>query len=191
LAANQGLLLGCNHDLTLRLDGEGHILTIAPTRSGKGVSCVIPNLLDHAGSVLVTDPKGENYAVTSRWRLSQGQKVHALDPFEVVGGKAGYNPLDLVDVESNDAVDDARMLADMIVLPEGREGDQVFWNEEARGVLTGLILHAASNANTSLRTLMHVRTLLTLPPESFGRLLKEMSESTAAPCVRPRAFARP
>ena len=190
LAMDEGLLLGRSRDLLLRFPGEGHILTIAPTRSGKGVSCVIPNLLDHEGSVLVTDPKGENYAVTSRWRLAQGQAVHALDPFGVVGGQARYNPLDLVDVESKDAVDDARMLADMIVLPEGREGDQAFWNEEARGMLTGLILHAVANPNASLRTLTHVRTLLTLPPESFGQLLKEMSESPVANGLVARAAAR-
>jgi type IV secretion system protein VirD4 len=151
---------------------------------------VIPNLLDHDGSVLVTDPKGENYAVTSRWRLAQGQTVHAMDPFGVVGGQARYNPLDLVDVESKDAADDARMLADMIVLPEGREGDQAFWNEEARGILAGLILHAAANPNASLRTLTHVRTLLTLPPDSFAQLLKEMSASTVANGLVARAAAR-
>jgi len=190
LGADEGLLLGRSQELLLRLGGEGHVLTIAPTRSGKGVSCVIPNLLDHAGSVLVTDPKGENYAVTSAWRLRMGQRVHALDPFGVVAGKAGYNPLDLVNVETTDAADDARMLADMIVLPEGREGDQAFWNEEARGILTGLILHAAAQENKSLRTLTHVRTLLTLPPESFALLLKEMSASTAANGLVARAAAR-
>ena len=190
LAMDEGILLGRSRDLLLRLPGEGHILTIAPTRSGKGVSCVIPNLLDHNGSVLVTDPKGENYAVTSKWRLAQGQTVHALDPFGVVDGQARYNPLDLVDVESKDAADDARMLADMIVLPEGREGDQAFWNEEARGILTGLILHAAASPNASLRTLTHVRTLLTLPPDSFAQLLKEMSESLVANGLVARAAAR-
>jgi type IV secretion system protein VirD4 len=142
----------------LRPDGEGHVLTVAPTRSGKGVSCVIPNLLDHPGSVLVTDPKGENYAVTARWRRENGHEVHALDPFELVGGGAGYNPVDLVDVSGPDAADDARMLADMLVLPEGKEGDQAFWNEEARGVLTGLILHVAASPQPELRTLTHVRT---------------------------------
>jgi type IV secretion system protein VirD4 len=151
---------------------------------------VIPNLLDHPGSVLVTDPKGENYAVTAKWRREQGHVVHALDPFEVVGGDAQYNPIDLVDVAGPDAADDARMLADMLVLPEGREGEQAFWNEEARGVLTGFILHVASGADPALRTLTHVRTLLTLSPTSFGELLVEMSNSNAAGGLVARAAAR-
>ena len=185
-----GLLLGRHGSDILRLAGEGHVLTVAPTRSGKGVSCVIPNLLDHPGSVVVTDPKGENYAVTARWREELGQTVHAFDPFGVVGGYAAYNPLDLVDPASADAVDDARMIADMLVLPEGRDTEHAFWNEEARGVLAGLILHVASSAPPELRTLTHVRTLLTLGPEPFRHLLDEMSESEAAGGLVARAAAR-
>ena len=192
LHKEQGLVLGRMRRRLLRYSGEGHVLTVAPTRSGKGVSCVIPNLLDHPGSVLVTDPKGENYAVTARWRRENlGQAVHAFDPFGVVGGDAEFNPLDLVDTTSTEAIDDARMLADMLVLPpEAREGDQAFWNEEARGVLTGLILHVAASAPPELRTLCHVRTLLTLPPDQFVALLIEMRESDAAGGLVSRAAAR-
>lgn len=46
--------------------GDGHVLTVAPTRSGKGVGLVVPNLLNYAGSMMVVDPKGENWAVTHR-----------------------------------------------------------------------------------------------------------------------------
>ena len=190
LHQGRGIVVGRQGSRLLRLEGEGHVLTVAPTRSGKGVSAVIPNLLDHPGSVLVTDPKGENYAVTSRWREELGQPVHVFDPFGVVGGYAAYNPLDLVDPRSPDAVDDARMLADMLVLADGREGEHAFWNEEARGVLTGLILHVAASAPAELRTLTHVRTLLTLPPGPFRELLDEMSESEAVGGLVARGAAR-
>jgi type IV secretion system protein VirD4 len=190
LAGGRGLILGRARNRVLRFEGEGHVLTVAPTRSGKGVSCVIPNLLDHPGSILVTDPKGENFAVTARWRREIGQQVHAFDPFKVASGDATYNPLELIDPESPEAVDEARMLADMIVLPEGQGGEQLFWNEEARAVLTGLILHVSANAPTELRTLSHVRTLLTLAPESFAELLKDMRESSAASGLISRSAAR-
>jgi len=185
-----GLLLGRQGARLLRLAGEGHVLTVAPTRSGKGVSAVIPNLLEYPGSVLVTDPKGENYAVTARRRRELGQVVHAFDPFDVVGGLASFNPLDLIDASGLDAVDDARMIADMLVVPEGRQGEQVFWNEEARGVLTGLILHVAANAPRELRTLSYVRMLLTLAPESFAELLVQMRDSPAVGGLVARAAAR-
>ena len=190
LMREQGLILGRIDSQLLRFAGEGHVLTVAPTRSGKGVSCVIPNLLDHPGSVLVTDPKGENYAVSARWRREMGQRVHAFDPFDIAGGDAAFNPLDLIDAESLEAVDEARMLADMMVLPESRGGEQLFWNEEARAVLTGLILHVAASAPPELRTLAHVRTLLTLAPELFAELLKEMRESRAAGGLVSRSAAR-
>ena len=190
LAQQQGLIIGRLRKCLLRFEGEGHVLTVAPTRSGKGVSCVIPNLLDHPGSILVTDPKGENFAVTARWRRDIGQQVHAFDPFRVASGDATYNPLELIDPESPEAVDEARTLADMIVLPEGQAGEQLFWNEEARAVLTGLILHVAANAAPELRTLSHVRTLLTLPPESFAELLKDMRESPAVHGLVSRSAAR-
>ncbi len=190
LIRKHGLILGRREADLLRFEGEGHILTVAPTRSGKGVSCVIPNLLDHPGSVLVTDPKGENHAVTARWRQEMGQRVHAFDPFCVAGGDAAYNPLDLIDPQSPEAVDEARMLADMIVLSERQGGDQLFWNEEARAVLTGLTLHVSASASPELRTLSHVRSLLTLAPDSFAELLKDMLDSTAAAGLVSRTAAR-
>jgi type IV secretion system protein VirD4 len=194
LWGEEGLLLGRDGRHVLRFPHEGHVLTVAPTRSGKGVSAVIPNLLDHRGSVLVTDPKGENFAVTAKWRKDTGQQVHAFDPFgvaAVVGGGATYNPLDLIDATSRDAVDDARMLADMIVLPRDREGEEAFWNEEARGLLTGLILHAAARPEPAHRTLAHVRENLTLAPHLFSGLLQdEMLASTAAGGLVARAAAR-
>ncbi len=190
LARPRGLLVGRHGRALLRVGGDGHVLTVAPTRSGKGVSAVIPNLLDYPGSVLVTDPKGENYAVTARWRRALGAPVYAFDPFGVAGGGATYNPLDLIDAGSADAVDDARLLADMLVLPGARDSEQAFWNEEARGVLTGLILHVAANAPAELRTLTQVRALLTLPPEPFTDLLDEMQGTQAAGGLVARAAAR-
>jgi type IV secretion system protein VirD4 len=150
-----------------------------------------PELLTHEGSVLVTDPKGENYAVTARARRSLGQVVHALDPFDAVGGTAALNRLDLIDAESPDALDDARLIADMLVVADSKSGgEHAFWNEEARGLLTGFVLHVAANAPAELRTLAYVRELLTLPPLQFEALLDEMLESRAANGLVALAAAR-
>jgi type IV secretion system protein VirD4 len=94
------------------------------------VSCVIPNLLDYPGSALVTDPKGNNYAVMARWRRAQGHVLHALGPLGVMGGTASHNPMELINPASPDVADDARLLADMLILLEGREGERAFWNEQ-------------------------------------------------------------
>jgi type IV secretion system protein VirD4 len=42
LLTGKGLILGRKHGRMLRYRGEGHLLTFPPTRSGKGVGCVVP-----------------------------------------------------------------------------------------------------------------------------------------------------
>lgn len=190
-----GLLIGRRHGhrhgALLRYGGDAHVLTLAPTGAGKGIGCVIPNLLTYRGSVLVTDPKGENYRVTARQRRELGHRVLALDPFGLVGGTASFNPLDHLDPEASGAADDAAALAELILVREPREsGDSVFWSEEAKALLTGLILHAASDPDRSHRTLRTVWELLSLPPRAMTQLWTAMAQSTAARGAVARAAAR-
>ena len=66
LEGNGGLLIGraIEGGKLLRYDGPAHLLTVAPTHSGKGVSTIIPNLLTLDRSVVCIDPKGKNARVT-------------------------------------------------------------------------------------------------------------------------------
>jgi len=52
---------------------ERHLLTVAPTRSGKGTTQIIPNLLTYEGLMLVIDPKGENALISAKRREEMGQ----------------------------------------------------------------------------------------------------------------------
>jgi len=56
----------------LKHRGPEHVLCYAPTRSGKGVGLVIPTLLSWIQSAVITDLKGELWAITAGWR-----KYHA------------------------------------------------------------------------------------------------------------------
>jgi type IV secretion system protein VirD4 len=196
----------------LRYAGEGHLVTVAPTRSGKGTGAVIPNLLTYPGSVVVTDPKGENYAVTADRRARTGQAVRALDPFDQFGAlarqmegagrkmpeivRATYNPMDLIDPYGEDWLESAALLAEMLVLPSGGKGEEAFWNEEAKGLLSGLILYVAAAEldeemhPTERRTLARVRELLTLPSKEFKALMDEMLRSPLCGGLVRRAAAR-
>lgn len=61
---------------------EGHVLTIAQTGAGKGVNVVIPNVLSYEHSVIVLDPKGENFLKTHNYRINEKeQEVCLIDPF--------------------------------------------------------------------------------------------------------------
>ena len=70
-----------------------HVMMVAPTRAGKGVGFVIPNLLGFAGSVVVLDVKGENFDKTSRLRALNGDEVYRFSPFDWSNATHCYNPL--------------------------------------------------------------------------------------------------
>ena len=174
----------------LRYAGPGHLLTIAPTRAGKGVGAILPNLLLADRPVIVIDPKGENYRVAARARNRFGP-VWALDPFGVTGNEsAAYNPLDLLDPGSERFPEDAAALADAIVSDPPGEVREAHWNEEAVALLSGLILLCASSEPPARRNLARVRAYLTQPPEAFHQLLEAMQASDAAGGLVARAANR-
>ena len=174
----------------LRYIGEAHLLTLAPTRSGKGVGAVIPNLLTAERSILCIDPKGENARVTARARRRLGP-VHVLDPFEVSGHpSATYNPMDTIDAASLDAAEDAATLADALVADPPGQVAEAHWNEEAKALLTGLILTVAAEEEPYRRTLATVREHLTLAPDACRDLLTRMQESSAVGGLVARAANR-
>ena len=156
--------------------GDGHILTVAPTRSGKGVGLVVPNLLHYPGSVIVIDPKGENYAVTHRWREERlGQRIVCIDPFHVATEKTAktdsINPLDgIVDYsmppetylkQNPELLDEVGMIADSLVVRPADEKDP-HWNDKCRTLLKGLILAAIYGLGPGgRRHLSCVRAMLT------------------------------
>lgn len=172
LRKHRGLIIGRDRGGMLRFNRPGHLLTFAPTRSGKGVGCVIPNLLDHRWSAVVTDIKGENHQVTAAWRATLGP-VHALAPFSRGLTASRFNPLDFVRVGIPEEVDDAAMIADLLVVPGG--GD-TFWESEAQNLITTLILHVAHEMPKERRNLHEVWALLMQDEHAFRNLMVEMAD---------------
>ena len=192
LRQRRGVLLGWRGRRRLRYDGEGHLLTVAPTGSGKGTGPIISNLLAYPGSVVVTDPKGENYAVTApHRRRGLGQEVVCFDPFGVVGGAGRFNPLDAIDLARPDAVDHASALAEAVVAPRGRDSATgAFFEAEAKALLAGLVLFVCYAREGAERSLPEVRRLLTAAPEAFEATLEAMAATPACHGLIHRAAAR-
>lgn len=138
----------------ISVDDEKPILTFCPTGGGKGVSAVIPTLLNNPRSMIVMDPKGENFAVTARRRQELGNKVYALDPFNLRTKKSdGLNPLDLLDLPNVCIESEAVTLASAIG-HDFQSKREAFWDQHALGLISGLIALAASgHYPQSLRTL--------------------------------------
>jgi type IV secretion system protein VirD4 len=130
---------------------DRHALVYAPSGTGKSSCLVIPTLLRWRGSVLAFDIKGELWATTAGYRQAQGQCVVRFDP-TLGRGSASYNPLLAIPRGAED-VACAQDVADILVNPEGREagGGERFFEESARALLTGVILHVLySEARPSL-----------------------------------------
>jgi len=161
----------------------GHVMTCAPTGSGKGIGAVIPNLLEYPGSALVLDIKGENYAVTAHAREAMGHKVYVLDPFGVTDRADAFNWLDMLDVNSPDVVAQASGLADMLVVSE-KAGDH--WDETAKELLRGLLVYVAS-LPADRAHMGELRRLITGPASELDELLDEMAGSDVGYGVAARA----
>ncbi len=135
LRAETGIILGRRGGGLLTFGGAEHVLLYAPTRSGKGVGVVIPNLLAWPGSVVVLDVKRENWAATAGFRAAHGQTVHLFDPLDPEGRTARYNPLGHIDRRDPIAVLDELQKIAVMLLPTPPTSDP-FWAEAAR---TGFI----------------------------------------------------
>ncbi|MDR1377170.1 MAG: type IV secretory system conjugative DNA transfer family protein [Synergistaceae bacterium] len=89
----------------MRHSGREHVLCYAPTRSGKGISLVLPTLLDGwKQSVFVLDIKCENFSLSAGYRAKElGQKILKLDftdPDAISDGtSATFNPLEEVHLD--------------------------------------------------------------------------------------------
>ncbi len=175
LAGEEGFILGRFASKFIRFSQPGHLITFAPTRSGKGVGQVIPNLLDHPGSVVVNDIKGENYAVSGRHRASFGG-VYTFAPFNEVSNC--FNPIEFIRVGTQDELDDAALIADMIIVEENAKDP--FWDREAKNLVLAMIMHVATAAPPALRNMGEVRYLLMQSRKDFDMTVKEMMRSKNA-----------
>jgi len=189
---HEGLLIGLDRETGrfLRYDGKAHLLTLAPTRSGKGVGTIIPNLLKTRHSVIVIDPKGENTRITGQARIDMGP-LYVLDPFGISGyPSAAFNPLDMLEPDSLDLGEDAAALADALVVDPPDQVKDAHWNEEAKALIQGLILWGVCHEPEGQRNLGRLRELLTLPHQKFAELLVDMQDSKAAHGLIARAANR-
>jgi type IV secretion system protein VirD4 len=134
-----GILLGRHRGKFLSLPGQLSVMLSAPTRSGKGVGVVIPNLLNWPDSVVVLDIKGENYDITAGYRAAHGQAVYAFSPFDEDARSHRWNPLTAVRSSPLHRVGDLLTIG-QVFLPNdgGSTSSEAFFNDQARNLFLGL-----------------------------------------------------
>jgi len=130
----------------VKFGGPEHILTIGPTRSGKGRRLLAPELIhDTDRSIIVVDPKGELAKWTAAHRAKFGD-VFAVDPFGVLEDmpglrlpSAGYNPMRWLNPASEDYIDDATVIAEAICPVESQR--ETHFEQGAQEIVAGLVLY--------------------------------------------------
>jgi len=137
LVGDAGVFLGQHEDKYLRHEGPEHVLTFAPTRSGKGVGLVVPTLLSWPASAVIHDIKGENWQLTAGWRA---RFSHCLLFNPTDAKSAAYNPLLEVRRGAHE-VRDVQNIADILVDPEGALERRNHWEKTSHALLVGAILH--------------------------------------------------
>jgi type IV secretion system protein VirD4 len=136
---DQGVVVGQIGGERIRLAGQQFVILAAPTRSGKGVGVVIPNLLDYRDSMVVLDIKQENFDLTSGWRKSIGHEVFLFNPFAEDRRTHRWNPLSYVSSDPAFRVSDLQSIAAMLY-PDGDERNK-FWTSQARNAFLALALY--------------------------------------------------
>ncbi|MDD2769003.1 MAG: type IV secretory system conjugative DNA transfer family protein [Methylococcus sp.] len=182
LGANDGVYVGAWLDPKgtlhyLRHHGPEHVLTYAPTRSGKGVGLVVPTLLSWPHSAVITDLKGELWALTAGWRQRHAKNLVLRFEPAALQGSVCWNPLDEIRLGTEYEVGDVQNLATLLVDPDGK-GLESHWQKTAQALLVGVILHALYRGRNegSPATLSSVDALLADPQRDIAALWTEMAE---------------
>ena len=163
-----GVFLGQHDRQYLRHEGPEHVLTFAPTRSGKGVGLVVPTLLSWPASAVIHDIKGENWQITAGWR-SRFSHCLLFNPTDAKS--AAYNPLLEVRRGAHE-VRDVQNIADILVDPEGALEKRNHWEKTSHALLVGAILHVLYASED--KTLRGVANFLSDPASPFELTLHRM-----------------
>jgi type IV secretion system protein VirD4 len=182
---------------------DRHLLSVAPTRSGKGTALIIPNLLQYPGSVVVIDPKGENAWLTAEYRRKHlNQKIVILDPWgevnrrycSVVGCEnvevSNYNPLSILDPKDLNYTDDLVYIAHSLITREGKS--DTHWTDSARELLAGLISKVVEE-DKDTASLPLVRKLLSRTQEGIKDMAvaaDDLSNKGRGESIAARKLAR-
>jgi type IV secretion system protein VirD4 len=164
--------------------GAEPVLLFAPSRSGKGVSAIIPTLCQWRQSVFVYDLKGENWDRSAGFRHAIGQRVLKFAPtlpFE----SCCFNPLSEIRWETDYEVGDAQTVANAVIRHDDDDGLYKHFDDAAVDLVSAGILHLGyvmrNLAVPREPTLPDVLALYSSPGTDFEDVLKEIQSTVHMP----------
>jgi type IV secretion system protein VirD4 len=178
------IFLGKFGNKFLYFSGQEFVMVYAPTRSGKGVSIVVPNLLQYAGSVVCLDIKYENYELTSGFRKKHGQKVYLFSPGSVDYKTHRYNPLHYLSKDANLRLNDIDKICNYLI-PTPPNVDPM-WSAEGRSLLKAVILLVIDTPDIPHSLGEVLRQLRTEKPSKdyYQEILNSRSQELDTECMR-------
>ncbi|KZC86335.1 VirD4 protein [Neisseria flavescens] len=172
--SDTSLVVGKYNGKLLHYSGQQFALLAAPTRSGKGVGIVIPNLLSYKSSVVVLDIKQENFNLTSGYRKKVlGQEVYLFNPFAEDGRTHRWNPFTYVSSDPDQRVSDLMSIAAMLY-PDGDSRDK-FWVAQARNAFLAFSLYCFDSSvykNTKYAKRLNWQATVKEPPCTLGKIYR-------------------
>ena len=165
------LLIGKYGSQYLRWAGNEFLYVAAPTRSGKGAGLVIPNCLHYRDSMVVYDPKLENYLITSGYRASRGQQVFLFNPSGQMPehvrnpnaplSSHRWNPCTYIRRNPVYTYKDIKIIAGiMYPKPAKDSGSATFFQESAQNLFAGLLMYMVETENERDLSLQENKTTL-------------------------------
>jgi type IV secretion system protein VirD4 len=175
LLGDSGIILGKYGDKYLMYSGDSHVYVAAPTRGGKGVGIVIPNLLSWPESAVVLDIKQENWDITSAVRASYGHACFLFNPAARDGRSHGWNPLSYISEDAGARINDIQKIGAML-WPDPADGGDPIWTASCRSLFLGIVLYLLETPDKQV-TLGEV---MRFAMQAQAKRLKEMIEKRQA-----------
>lgn len=134
---NTGLLIDGQSGRISERESFQNVCVMARVGAGKTSRYIIPNVLDKAKrhcSMVINDPKGEVFEVTSGYLQSRGFRVLTINP-EDLERSSRFNPL----LEAKNDIELEQVAEILIRAGSGSSGKDVFWDNGAIRLISVLL----------------------------------------------------
>jgi type IV secretion system protein VirD4 len=148
LNGNDGLLLSKDFQLNFKKTLEG-VCVVAPTGEGKTAGMFLPNLLSDnlkTSSLVISDPKGELFELTSEYQRSIGREPILFEP---LGNHAKYNLL-----ENCEEFTEVRELAANLIINGGTGKSGNEWESMSIPLFASALLYS-KNISQALKLIIN------------------------------------